>query len=78
MKTNKEIITELIDIVAEAMSAHGGTSVVMMKPAINMVKIKLSNLSEADSAEMIDKVHWLSSHIEKESGKLSPYHGIEN
>lgn len=78
MKSSKEIITELVDIVGEAMSAQGGTSVVMMRPAMNMVKLKLSNLSENDSQDIIDKVHWLSHHIEKESGQLSPYHGIED
>jgi hypothetical protein len=78
MKTSKEIISELIDLVADAISGTTGANGIMLKPALNVVKLKTAQLSEAESADIIDKVHFLSRHIEKESGALSPYHGIED
>lgn len=77
MKTDKEIIVELVDLVVEAVSSANGANAMMMRPALNVVKLKLSNMSESDSAEILDKVHFISHHIEKETGKLSPYHGLE-
>jgi hypothetical protein len=78
MKTNKEIIHELVDLIAGAISKQTGASTVMLAPALNIIKLKTAQMSEQDGADIIDKVHWLSHHIEKESGQLSPYHGIEN
>lgn len=78
MKTSKEIIQELVDIVAESVSESAGTSTMMLKPALNIVKLKMAQMSETDSADIIDKVHWLSHRIELESGKFSPYHCLDD
>lgn len=77
MKTSKEIISEMVELIADAVSESTGASTMMLRPALNVVKLKMSQMSETDSADIIDKVHWLSHHIEKESGQLSPYHGFE-
>lgn len=77
MKSSKEIIVELVDVIAEAVSGQMNASTMMLKPALNVVKLKMAQMSEADSADILDKVHFLSHRIECESGRLSPYHGIE-
>ncbi len=76
-KTSKEIITDLVDIIAEAVSGQTGASTMMLKPALNVVKLKMAQMTESDSADILDKVHFLSHRIEIESGKFSPYHCID-
>jgi len=76
MKTSKEIVNELIELVAQAVGGAAGGNAIMLNPIVNMIKIKTAHLSESDTDDIIDKVHQLSRHIEKESGKLSPYHGV--
>lgn len=78
MKSDKEIIHELVEIVIEAISGNTGGNMLMMRPALNIVKLKLSQMDDKDCTDIIDKVHFISHHIEKETGKLSPYHAIEN
>lgn len=77
MKTEKEVVQDLVEIVFEALSGHTSANMLMLKPAINIAKLKLSQMTDAESANLVDQVHRISRHIEMETGKLSPYHGIE-
>lgn len=76
-KTNKEIISELIEIIFEKFGEMSGGNALLLMPVINMAKLKASNLEEKDCDELVDTVHKISRMIETETGNLSPYHGIE-
>jgi hypothetical protein len=78
MKSNKDVIQELVDIVFDKLNGESGGSKLMFMPALNVVKLKLSNLNENESANIIDSVHKISHYCEKETGNLSPYHGIDD
>lgn len=77
MQTNRETIQELVDIVFDLFSKNNNGNVIMLKPALNIAKIKLSQLDETDAANIVDQIHKISRLIEKKTGKLSPYHGID-
>lgn len=77
MKSNKQVVTDLVDVVFEAISKETGANMIMLKPALNIAKLKISQMDERDSANIVDQVHRISRHIEMETGVLSPYHGIE-
>jgi hypothetical protein len=76
-KSDKEVIQELVEIVFDLINNEKGGSKIMFMPAINIVKLKLSQMDEMSSADIIDKVHRISRHLEQETGRLSPYHGID-
>ena len=74
VKTSREVITELVDIVFDAISKETGANVLMLKPALNIGKMKLSQMSEEEAQNLILQVHKISALIEQETGVLSPYH----
>lgn len=76
-KTNKEVIQELVDIVFEMLSNEKGANILMLRPALNIGKLKLAQMSEDDAANLILQIHKVSSICENETGIFSPYHGIE-
>lgn len=78
MKTNREVIIELVDMVVDSVS-EGGSSFdkLSFTPAINILKMKLSKLSEDSASDLVDTIHKVSRIIENETGILSPYHGID-
>lgn len=76
-KTNKEIVTELIEIIFEKLGAIGGGNGLMLLPVINMAKLKISSLEDSDCDALVDSVHKISRMIETETGNLSPYHGLD-
>lgn len=76
-KTNREVIQELADIIFDKINGESGGNKLMLMPALNIVKLKMSSMSEDDCEFVIDAVHKISNHIERETGVLSPYHGIE-
>lgn len=75
MKSNKETIQELVDIIFERINTETGGNKFMFIPVINVIKLKLANMSDDDATFIIDAVHKISSQIEIETGILSPYHG---
>ncbi len=75
-KTNKEVIQELVDLVFGMLSKETGANVLMLKPALNIGKLKLAQLSEEEASNLVLQVHKISSYIERETGTLSPFHGI--
>lgn len=75
-KSNKEIISELLEIVFEKIGGDV-TSNFALKPALTIVKMKFSQMSDDDADFVVDTVHQISRHIEKETGILSKYHGID-
>lgn len=77
-KTNSEIVQELIDVVFDAISKETGANMIMLRPALNIAKLKISQMTEEDSANIVDQVHKISRHIEIETGVYSPYHGTVN
>lgn len=78
MKTNKEVVDELVKMIFENISEHLSGNSIMLAPALNIVKMKVKNMDEADADFIIDAVHQISHRIETETGRLSPYHGIDN
>lgn len=75
--SNKEVVTDLIDIVFDAISKETGANMMMLKPALNIAKLKMSNMDEQDATNIVDAVHKISRQIEVKTGVLSRYHGFD-
>ena len=77
-KTYREAVTDLVDLVFQAISKETGANVIMLKPALNIGKMKLSQMTEEEARNLVMQVHFISRSLEKETGEFSPYHGIED
>lgn len=77
MKTNKEIVDELVAIIFENVAEHVSGNALMLTPALNIVKLKVRQMNDDDADFIVDAVHRISHEIEIKSGRLSPYHAID-
>lgn len=78
MKSNSEVVTELIDLIFDKIDNNFGGNAIMLKPAINIMKMKVANLNNDDCNFIVDAIHQISHKIEIDTGVLSPYHGIDS
>lgn len=77
-KSNEQIVRELVDLVFAKISENAGANFMLLSPALNIVKMKISALDAVDCDNIVDSIHQISHRIERETGILSPYHGIDN
>jgi hypothetical protein len=75
--TNKQVVDELVQIIFENVAEHVSGNALMLAPAINILKLKIRQMDNADADFIVDAVHRISHQIEMKTGRLSPYHGIE-
>jgi len=74
MKSEKDVVIELVDLVFDFIDKNSGGQKIMFMPALNLLKMKMANLDNDAAESIIDMVHKISHHIEIETGKFSPYH----
>lgn len=75
-KTNTEVVAELVDVIFEFLSKEHGASIMAIKPALAIAKMKISKMTDNESAEMVDKLHQISAYAEQQTGVFSRYHGV--
>lgn len=73
-KSNKEVIQDLVDTVFALLSESGGANMLMLRPALNIGKMKLGQMTEEEAENLIDQIHRVSHMCEEQTGKLSRYH----
>ena len=73
-QTNHEVIQELVQVLFEGVSQHMSGNMMMLSPALNIVKLKIKQMDADDADFVVDAVHKISREIEIRTGKRSPYH----
>jgi hypothetical protein len=76
-KTPREVVTELLEVVFDEITKTQSGNKLMFMPALNVMKMKMSSMDNSQAEYICDCVHKISRMIETETGKLSPYHGLE-